>query len=195
MFLGAGSAATGIADLLTAAFVEEGLSPDDARRRLRFVDINGLVVKERTDLMDHNRPYAHDGKPLPFVEAIDEIRPHVLIGATGAPGTLTQVVIDRMSRLHDRPVVFALSNPTSKTECTAEQAYSWGHGKAVFASGSPFAPVVYDGEMFTAGAGKQRLRFSWHRFGCGRMPSTNAPRRDVSRGRTNPGRARSTERS
>ena len=153
MFLGAGSAATGIADLLTAAFVEEGLSPDDARRRLWFVDINGLVVKERTDLMDHNRPYAHDAKPLAFVHAIETIRPHVLIGATGAPGTFTQAVIECMSRINDRPVVFALSNPTSKAECTAEQAYAWSRGKAVFASGSPFAPVVYDGKTLRPAQG------------------------------------------
>jgi malate dehydrogenase (oxaloacetate-decarboxylating)(NADP+) len=159
MFLGAGSAATGIADLLAAAFVEEGLSPADARRRLWFVDINGLVVKERTDLMDHNRPYAHDAKPLPFLDAIEAIRPHILIGATGAPGTFTQAVIERMSRINDRPVVFALSNPTSKAECTAEQAYWWSRGKAVFASGSPFPPVVYDGKTFRPAQGNNAYVF------------------------------------
>jgi malate dehydrogenase (oxaloacetate-decarboxylating)(NADP+) len=159
MFLGAGSAATGIADLLTAAFVEEGLSPDDARRRLWFVDINGLVVKQRTDLMDHNLPYAHDAKPLSFPEAIESIRPHVLIGATGAPGTFTPAVIERMSRINDRPVIFALSNPTSKAECTAEQAYTWSHGKAVFASGSPFAPVVYNGRTLRPGQGNNAYVF------------------------------------
>jgi len=159
MFLGAGSAATGIADLLTAAFVEEGLSPGDARRRLWFVDINGLVVKDRTDLMDHNRPYAHDARPLPFVEAIEAIRPHVLIGATGAPGTFTQVVIERMSRINDRPVIFALSNPTSKTECTAEQAYAWSRGTAVFASGSPFSQVVYNGKTLRPAQGNNAYVF------------------------------------
>jgi len=159
MFLGAGSAATGIADLLTAAFVEEGLSPGDARRRLWFVDINGLVVKDRTDLMDHNRPYAHDARPLPFVEAIEAIRPHVLIGATGAPGTFTQVVIERMSRINDRPVIFALSNPTSKAECTAEQAYAWSRGTAVFASGSPFAQVVYNGKTLRPAQGNNAYVF------------------------------------
>ena len=140
MFLGAGSASTGIADLMTTAFVDEGVSLEEARRHLWFVDANGLVVKARADLMEHNLPYAHDVKPLGFVEAIDAIRPHVLIGATGAPGTFTRPVIERMSKINHRPVIFALSNPTSQAECTAEQAYSWSSGRAIFASGSPFGP-------------------------------------------------------
>jgi malate dehydrogenase (oxaloacetate-decarboxylating)(NADP+) len=159
MFLGAGSAATGIADLMTSAFVDEGLSPEEARRHLWFVDVKGLVVKGRTDLMEHNLPYAHDGKPLGFVDAIDAIRPHVLIGATGAPGTFTQTVVERMSRINDRPVLFALSNPTSKAECTAEQAYSWSGGRAIFASGSPFAPVTHDGRTFRPAQGNNAYVF------------------------------------
>jgi malate dehydrogenase (oxaloacetate-decarboxylating)(NADP+) len=142
MFLGAGSAATGIADLMTAAFVDEGLTVEEARRHLSFVDVNGLVVKSRTDLLEHNLPYAHDIKPLGFLEAIEAIQPHVLIGATGAPGTFTQAVVEKMSRINKRPALFALSNPTSRAECTAEQAYSWSDGRALFASGSPFGPVT-----------------------------------------------------
>jgi len=159
MFLGAGSAATGIADLMTAALIDEGLSPDEARRRLWFVDVNGLVVKDRTDLMPHNRPYAHDHAPLGFVDAIDAIRPHVLIGATGAPGTFTRRVVERMCAHHDRPVLFALSNPTSKAECTAEQAYAWSGGRAIFASGSPFGPVTIDGRTFRPGQGNNAYVF------------------------------------
>ena len=159
MFLGAGSAATGIADLMTTAFVEEGLSPDEARRRLWFVDLNGLVVRARTDLMEHNRPYAHDFKPLPFLDSIDAIQPHVLIGATGAPGTFTQPVVERMSRITERPAIFALSNPTSKAECTAEQAYAWSGGRAIFASGSPFAPVIHDGRTYRPGQGNNAYVF------------------------------------
>jgi malate dehydrogenase (oxaloacetate-decarboxylating)(NADP+) len=159
MFLGAGSAATGIADLMTTAFVEEGLSPEEARRRLWFVDLNGLVVKQRTDLMEHNRPYAHDFRPLPFLEAIDAIEPHVLIGATGAPGTFTQPIIERMSRITNRPAIFALSNPTSRAECTAEQAYAWSGGRAIFASGSPFAPVIHEGRTFRPGQGNNAYVF------------------------------------
>jgi malate dehydrogenase (oxaloacetate-decarboxylating)(NADP+) len=159
MFLGAGSAATGIADLMTNAFVDEGLGRDEARRQLWFVDLNGLVVKGRTDLLAHNLPYAHDHASLGFVEAIDAIKPHVLIGATGAPGTFTQQVVERMSRQNDRPVIFALSNPTSKAECTAEQAYTWSDGRAIFASGSPFTPVTYGGKTFRPGQGNNAYVF------------------------------------
>jgi len=159
MFLGAGSAATGIADLMTSAFVEEGLSPEEARRHLWFVDVHGLVVKSRTDLMEHNLPYAHDREALGFVEAIDAIRPHVLIGATGAPGTFTQTVIERMSTVNPRPVVFALSNPTSKAECTAEQAYAWSEGRVIFASGSPFGPQTYAGKTLRPAQGNNAYVF------------------------------------
>jgi malate dehydrogenase (oxaloacetate-decarboxylating)(NADP+) len=159
MFLGAGSAATGIADLMTAAFVAEGLSVEDARRHLWFVDLHGLVVKGRTDLMEHNLPYAHDFKAMPFLEAIDAIQPHVLIGATGAPGTFTRPVIERMSAINRRPTVFALSNPTSRAECTAEQAYAWSNGRATFASGSPFAPVTYGGRTHRPSQGNNAYVF------------------------------------
>jgi malate dehydrogenase (oxaloacetate-decarboxylating)(NADP+) len=159
MFLGAGSASTGIADLMTTAFEKEGLSVDEARKRLWFVDVKGLVVKGRTDLMEHNLPYAHEGKALQFVEAIDTVKPHVLIGATGAPGTFTQTVIERMSGINDRPVIFALSNPTSKAECTAEQAYAWSKGRAIFASGSPFAPVTHEGKTHRPAQGNNAYVF------------------------------------
>ena len=159
MFLGAGSAATGIADLMTSAFVDEGLTSEEARRRLWFVDLNGLVVKSRTDLLPHNIPYAHDAAPMAFLEAIDAIGPHVLIGATGAPGTFTRSVVERMSAINTRPVIFALSNPTSRAECTAEQAYSWSGGRALFASGSPFAPVMLDGRTHTPAQGNNAYVF------------------------------------
>ncbi len=159
MFLGAGSAATGIADLMSSALVDEGLSLDEARRRLWFVDVNGLVVKGRTDLMAHNLPYAHEHAPLGFVEAIDALKPHVLIGATGAPGTFTQRAVERMCAHNERPILFALSNPTSKAECTAEQAYMWSHGQAVFASGSPFGAVTFEGREFQPGQGNNAYVF------------------------------------
>jgi malate dehydrogenase (oxaloacetate-decarboxylating)(NADP+) len=159
MFLGAGSAATGIADLTTSALVDEGLTPEEARRHLWFVDVNGLVVKPRTDLMAHNLPYAHDHRALGFVDAIDAIKPHVLIGATGAPGTFTRAAIERMSATNPRPVIFALSNPTSQAECTAEQAYAWSNGKAIFTSGSPFAPVTYQERTFRPAQGNNAYVF------------------------------------
>ena len=159
MFLGAGSAATGIADLMVGAYQQEGLGKEESYNRLWFVDVNGLVVSGRNDLMDHNIPYAHDHQQLDFIKAIDAIQPHVLIGATGAPGTFTKEVVEHMSANNERPVLFALSNPTSKAECTAEQAYTWSKGKAVFASGSPFGEVLYNGKKFRPGQGNNAYVF------------------------------------
>jgi malate dehydrogenase (oxaloacetate-decarboxylating)(NADP+) len=159
LFLGAGSAATGIADLVVTALVDEGLSLEEARSHLWFVDMHGLVVKNRTDLMEHNLPYAHDHAVLDFEGAIDTLRPHVLIGATGAPGTFTRPVIEKMSALNERPVIFALSNPTSRAECTAEQAYEWSAGRAVFTSGSPFDRVTFGGRELRPGQGNNAYVF------------------------------------
>jgi malate dehydrogenase (oxaloacetate-decarboxylating)(NADP+) len=159
MFLGAGSAATGIGDLIYAAYREENLSEQEARRRLWFVDVNGLVVKSREDLMPHNLPYAHDEKSMSFNEAINKINPHILIGATGAPGTFTKEIIESMAFINDRPTIFALSNPTSHAECTAKQAYEWSGGNVIFASGSPSSPVLYDGITFIPGQGNNAYVF------------------------------------
>jgi len=159
MFLGAGSAATGIADLMTAAFQQQGLSIEESRKHLWFVDVHGLVVKDRNDLMKHNLPYAHETARLSFLEAIDAIKPHILIGATGASGTFTKEVVERMSRNNQRPVIFALSNPTSQAECTAEQAYAWSNGRAIFASGSPFGKVVWNDQELRPGQGNNAYVF------------------------------------
>ena len=159
MFLGAGSAATGIGDLMVAAFKEQGLSDKQAIEKLWFVDKEGLVVESRTDLMPHNERYAHDHEPLGFIDAINEIKPHILIGATGAPGTFSKEVIEAMTALNDRPAIFALSNPTSRAECTAEQAYEWSQGKAVFTSGSPFGPVEHQGKTLKPGQGNNAYIF------------------------------------
>lgn len=153
MFLGAGSAATGIGDLMVAAFMNKGFNEDEARHRLWFVDVDGLIVAGRPNLMSHNKPYAHQHERMDFLAAIYDLKPHVLIGATGAPGTFTKDVVEAMSKVNDRPVIFALSNPTSRAECTAEQAYQWSNGKTVFASGSPFAPVQYNNQTFHPGQG------------------------------------------
>ncbi len=159
MFLGAGSAATGIGDLLVAALVDAGIDIEEARKRLWFNDLHGLVVEGRDNLMPHNLPYAHDHEQLGFVEAINTIKPHVLIGATGSPGTFSREVVQAMSTVNDRPVIFALSNPTSKAECTAQQAYEWSEGRAIFASGSPFDPVEYEGVLHRPGQGNNAYIF------------------------------------
>ena len=159
LFLGAGSASTGIADLMVSAFMEVGLSEEEARKRLWFVDLGGLVVKSRTGLAEHNLPYAHEHPESDFISAIKTLRPDILIGATGAPGTFSQAVIEAMCEVNERPVIFALSNPTSKAECTAEQAYTWSKGSAIFASGSPFPPFEMDGKKFVPRQGNNAYIF------------------------------------
>jgi len=159
MFLGAGSAGTGIADLLVRAFEAEGLSTKEAYERLWFVDGTGLVVSSRKDLAEHKIPYAHDVEFLNFQDAIEAIQPHALIGATAKGSSFTKEAIELMSALNDRPVIFALSNPTDKAECTAEQAYQWSKGKAIFASGSPFQPVKFNGQLFKPGQGNNAYIF------------------------------------
>ncbi len=159
MFLGAGSAATGIADLIHAALCEAGLDQHDARKRLWFVDRSGLVVKGRDGLAPHNLAYAHDVPNMPFDEAMRKVEPSVLIGATGAPGTFTEEIVRMMAAINERPLIFALSNPTSRAECTAEQAYQWSDGRAIFASGSPFGAVTYAGQKFRPGQGNNAYVF------------------------------------
>jgi malate dehydrogenase (oxaloacetate-decarboxylating)(NADP+) len=159
MFLGAGSAATGIADLLVEALKEKGLSEQEARSRISLVDSKGLVTTSRTKIEDNKKPYAQDHAPMGLLEAIKDIKPNILIGATGSPGTFTKEIVEAMSALNARPVIFALSNPTSHAECTAQQAYEWSKGKAIFASGSPFAPVTFEGQTFTPGQGNNAYIF------------------------------------
>jgi malate dehydrogenase (oxaloacetate-decarboxylating)(NADP+) len=160
LFLGAGEAGIGIADLIVAALREEGLSEAEARQHCWFVDSKGLVVQTREDLAEHKLAYAHDH---PFVadlaSAIEELEPSAIIGVSGQPDTFTQSVLETMAELHPRPIVFALSNPTSKAECTAEEAYRWTQGRAVFASGSPFDPVTLDGKTFVPGQGNNAYIF------------------------------------
>lgn len=155
LFLGAGEAGTGIADLYVAAACAEGMSVEEARRQCWFVDSKGLVVKSRAaQLAGHKLPYAHEH---PFVatlgEAVAAVKPTALIGVSGMPGTFTREIVHTMAQLNAKPIVFALSNPTSRAECNAEQAYAWSEGRAIFASGSPFPPVELSGRTFVPGQG------------------------------------------
>jgi malate dehydrogenase (oxaloacetate-decarboxylating)(NADP+) len=152
LFLGAGSAGIGLADLLCSAMVEEGLSLTQAQSRVYMFDINGLLEESRTDLEDFQKPYAHKHAPTrDFVAAIDSIRPTTIIGVSTVGGTFTQKVIEAMSRINERPVVLALSNPTDHAECTPEQAYTWSKGKAIYAAGVQFPPVRLNGQTFLPG--------------------------------------------
>jgi malate dehydrogenase (oxaloacetate-decarboxylating)(NADP+) len=155
LFLGAGEAGTGIADLYVAAARAEGLSEAEARRRCWFVDSKGLLVKNRGDaLPEHKLPYAQDHAFVPtLTEAVKVLKPTALIGVSGTPATFTREIIEMMSANNEQPIIFALSNPTSKAECTAEAAYNWSKGKVIFASGSPFPPVELNGRKYFPGQG------------------------------------------
>jgi len=160
LFLGAGEAGIGIADLFVSALKEEGLSDEEARKRCWHIDSRGLVVASRTDLAEHKKGYAHEHEQMQdLVSIIEDLKPTAIVGVSGQPRTFTQPVVEAMSRINERPIVFALSNPTSKSECTAEQAYQWSKGKAIFASGSPFDPVTYEGKTYTPGQGNNAYVF------------------------------------
>jgi malate dehydrogenase (oxaloacetate-decarboxylating)(NADP+) len=160
LFLGAGEAGIGIGDMVVTAMCEEGLSEADAKRRCWFFDSRGLVVKSRTDLVEHKRPYAHEHAPAEvFLDAIEALKPTAIIGVSGQPKTFTQEVLEAMARINERPIVFSLSNPTSKSECTAEEAYNGTRGRAVFASGSPFDPVNFEDNTFVPGQGNNAYIF------------------------------------
>jgi malate dehydrogenase (oxaloacetate-decarboxylating)(NADP+) len=146
LFLGAGEAATGIADLIVAAMVAEGIDVAEARKHCWLVDSKGLVVRSREGLAAQKLPYAHEHAPVAdFPSALKVLKPTGIIGVAAVGGTFTPEVLRAMADNNPRPIVFALSNPTSKAECTAEQAYQGTDGRALFASGSPFGPVQFGG--------------------------------------------------
>jgi malate dehydrogenase (oxaloacetate-decarboxylating)(NADP+) len=154
LFLGGGSAGTGIAELISQAMALEGMDIREARGRNALFDINGLLVTSRTDLADFQKPFAQDLAPVStFVEAVKALRPTGIIGVSTVPKLFTREVIEAMAEINKRPIVFPYSNPTSRSECTAEEAYRWSGGRAVFASGSPFPPVEIAGHRFVPGQG------------------------------------------
>jgi malate dehydrogenase (oxaloacetate-decarboxylating)(NADP+) len=160
LFQGAGEAATGIADLWVEALVAEGVPHEQARKRCWLFDSRGLVVRTRTDLAHHKLPYAHDHHPVAtLLDAVKAVKPTAIIGVAAVGGAFTQEVVGAMSAINARPIVFALSNPTSKSECTAEQAYTWSNGRALFACGSPFDPVTFNGRRLVPRQGNNSYIF------------------------------------
>jgi malate dehydrogenase (oxaloacetate-decarboxylating)(NADP+) len=152
LFLGAGSAGIGLANLLCSALVDQGMTLKEAQSRVYMFDVNGLLESTRTDLVDFQLPYAHQHAPTrDFVAAIESIKPTTIIGVSTIGGAFTKEVVEAMSRINERPVILALSNPTQHAECTAEQAYTWSNGKAIYAAGVPFSPVTFSGQTFIPG--------------------------------------------
>jgi malate dehydrogenase (oxaloacetate-decarboxylating)(NADP+) len=154
LFLGGGSAATGIAELVSQAMALDSMDIAEARNRNALFDANGLIVKSRTDLADFQRRFAQDREPiLAFVDAVKALKPTGIIGVSTVPKLFNQQVIEAMAEINERPIIFPYSNPTSRSECTADEAYRWTQGRAIFASGSPFPPVEIAGKTFVPGQG------------------------------------------
>ncbi len=154
LFLGAGEAGIGTADAFVAALVEEGMSVEDARKHCCFVDTQGLLTSNRESIAQHKQRFARD---MPFIDnfldAVNTLKPTAILGLSGQPGSFSQEIIEAMAAINKRPIIFALSNPTSKAECTAEQVYRWTKGRGIFASGSPFDTVKYGNKTFVPGQG------------------------------------------
>jgi malate dehydrogenase (oxaloacetate-decarboxylating)(NADP+) len=154
LFLGGGTAGSGIAGLLAKAMMQAGVPEKEAFGSSYLFDKDGLIHSGRTDLADFQKPFAHEHEAIgDFVSAIEQLRPTAIIGVSAAGKAFSQPVIEAMARINERPIIFPLSNPTSRSECTAEEAYVWSEGRAVFASGSPFGPVQVNGHTFTPGQG------------------------------------------
>ena len=152
LFEGAGSAGIGIANMIASAMVLEGLNQEDAYKQISLFDVEGLLEPSRKDLNDWQKPYAHAHPPTKDLhEAVASLKPNILIGVSTVGGTFTEAVVKTMSQLNERPIIFALSNPTEKAECTAQQAYEWSDGKALFAAGVQFPPVTVHGKTYEPG--------------------------------------------
>lgn len=162
VFAGAGAATQGISDLFVRALCEEGLTLADARRRVWTVDSKGLVTHDRSNLDEFKRTYArdpieHDARTLS--EVVAAVKPTIMVGASGIPGTFSEEIVRQLAAYHERPIIFPLSNPTSKAECTPEQAIQWSDGRAIVCTGSPFAPITHNGKRFRFGQGNNAYIF------------------------------------
>ncbi|XP_042403081.1 NADP-dependent malic enzyme-like isoform X1 [Zingiber officinale] len=168
LFLGAGEAGTGIAELIALEISRQNGTPiEENRRKIWLVDSKGLIVNSRMESLQHfKKPWAHEHEPISnLLDAVKAIKPTVLIGTSGVGKTFTQEVVEAMASFNEKPLILALSNPTSQSECTAEEAYTWSKGRAIFASGSPFDPVEYEGKTFLSGQANNAYIFPG--FGLG----------------------------
>ncbi|KAK7319950.1 hypothetical protein RJT34_04679 [Clitoria ternatea] len=165
LFLGAGEAGTGIAELIALEMSKQTI--EETRKKIWLVDSKGLIVSSRKNSLQHfKKPWAHEHEPVnTLLEAVKAIKPTVLIGSSGVGRTFTKEVVEAMTSNNDTPLIMALSNPTSQSECTAEEAYQWSEGRAIFASGSPFDPVEYKGKVYASGQANNAYIFPG--FGLG----------------------------
>lgn len=162
LFFGAGEANLGTATLLLETLIDEGLTKEEALEKIWMMDLDGLVVDQRdtSQWNGHKKALIRKGPMLKdFHEILDMVKPTALIGASAATGAFTGEVLQKMTTFADRPIIFALSNPNSKAECTAAQAYEYTRGKCIFASGSPFEPVEFNGKTYTTGQGNNAYIF------------------------------------
>uniref|UniRef100_A0A8D3DXI3 Malic enzyme n=1 Tax=Scophthalmus maximus TaxID=52904 RepID=A0A8D3DXI3_SCOMX len=159
VFQGAGEAAMGIAELITMTMEKEGLPKDECLKKIWMVDSKGLVVKGRDNLTHEKERFAHEHPQMKKLEdVVRELKPTAIIGVAAIAGAFSEQIIRDMASFNQRPIIFALSNPTSKAECTAEQCYTFTEGRGIFASGSPFDPVTLpDGRTFHPGQGNNAL--------------------------------------
>ncbi|KAH6755623.1 NADP-malic enzyme 4 [Perilla frutescens var. hirtella] len=168
LFLGAGEAGTGIAELIALEISKQNKAPlEETRKKIWLVDSKGLIVSTRKESLQHfKKPWAHEHEPCKtLLEAVKAIKPTVLIGTSGVGKQFTKDVVEAMAAHNEKPLIMALSNPTSQAECTAEEAYTWTQGRAIFASGSPFDPVEFDGKHFVPGQANNAYIFPGFGFG------------------------------
>ncbi|XP_008794110.1 NADP-dependent malic enzyme-like isoform X3 [Phoenix dactylifera] len=168
LFLGAGEAGTGIAELIALEMSRQTNAPiEECRKKIWLVDSKGLIVSSRKESLQHfKKPWAHEHEPIKnLLGAVQVIKPTILIGTSGVGRTFTKDVVEAMASFNEKPIILALSNPTSQSECTAEEAYTWSKGRAIFASGSPFDPVEYEGKTFVPGQANNAYIFPG--FGLG----------------------------
>lgn len=162
LFFGAGEANLGSATLIVEALIDEGLTREEAMEKIWMMDLDGLVVdgRDTTNWNSHKKALVRKGPMLNnFHQILDYVKPTCLIGASAATGAFTSEVLKKMTQFAERPIIFALSNPNSKAECTAAQAYEHTRGKCIFASGSPFEPVEFNGKTYTTGQGNNSYIF------------------------------------
>ncbi|TWW79629.1 NADP-dependent malic enzyme, mitochondrial [Takifugu flavidus] len=161
VFQGAGEAAMGIAELIAMAMEKEGLTEEESLRKIWMVDSKGLIVKGREHLTHEKERFAHEHPQMKKLEdVVRELKPTAIIGVAAVAGAFTEQIIRDMASFNEQPIIFALSNPTSKAECTAEQCYTLTEGRGIFASGSPFDPVTLpDGRTLHPGQGNNAYIF------------------------------------